>query len=113
MSYTVVRKNKTYNKRILKIYSDKKLISSAVPCMGWFGWTQGFTNETDRICCRRKVLENLYWLLGRDCSKEDWIESVKGWDEGKHIYGVSIDRLTSMFFNDDERLLAIESFDNI
>lgn len=44
MSYKVVRKNKTYNKRILKIYSDKKLISSAVPCMGWFRWTHGFAN---------------------------------------------------------------------
>ena len=112
MSYTVVRKNKTYNKRILKIYSDKKLISAAVPCMGWFGWTHGFSNETDRICCRREVLKNLYWLLGQDCDKETWIKRVDKWDNGRGISNVPAN-CKSLFFNDDDRLTAIESFDNI
>ena len=112
MSITVVRKNKTYNKRILKIYSDKRLVNTAIPCMGWYGWNRGFIDETDRICCRRKVLENLYWLLGQDCDKETWIQRIDKWNNGRGISGVPAD-CKSLFFNDDEYLTAIESFDNI
>ena len=44
-------------------------------------------------------MENLYWLLGRDCEWEDWVKSIEAWDKGRHIYNVPIDELPeSMFF---------------
>ena len=111
MEYKVVRKNKTYKKRILKIYEGKKLVNEVMPWMGWYCWCKPFRDDGTHIICRRKVLENLYWLLGRDCDKSEWIRAVEQWDQGKHIYGVPIDKLQSVFHNDDERLTAIESFD--
>jgi hypothetical protein len=113
MEYTVVRKNKTYKKRILKIYSGKQLVNTAFPCMGWYGWYNSFTDTSKYPICRQKVLENLYWLLGHDCDKETWFESVEAWNTGKHVYGVPVDQLQSMFNSEDERLTAIESFYNV
>ena len=57
-------------------------------------------------------MKNLYWLLGRDCEFEDWIDSVNDWDKGKHIYNVSIDKLPESMFFEGEKEIAINSFFN-
>lgn len=111
MEYKVVRKNKTYKNRILKIYDGKKLVNEATPWMGWYCWSKSFDDMVTYAVCRRKVLENLYWLLGRDCDKDEWLKTIEQWDQGKHIYGVPIDKLQSVFCSEDERLTSIESFD--
>ena len=112
MSITVIRKNKTYQRRLLKIYNDKQLVQIVMPWMGWYSWERSFKDDLTRMICRRKVLENLYWLLGQDCDKETWMQRIDKWNNGRGISGVPAD-CKSLFFNDDEYLTAIESFNNI
>lgn len=117
MEYTVVRKNKTYKNRKLVIYSGKKKICNVTPWMGWCCYDyyiKGMSKDPEKhLEVRKVVMENLYWLLGQDCDKEAWIESVEAWNTGKHVYGVPVDQLQSMFNSEDERLTAIESFYNV
>lgn len=58
--WKIVRKNKAYNKRYLKIYYDSKLINSIYPFYNWFFYGTKPEDEISRMSCRIKALENLY-----------------------------------------------------
>ena len=107
----VTKRNKTYNKRKLYIYDDNdKFICYVEP---WCGWTSYSTLNDRHKECRELVMENLYWLLGRDCTIEEWKECIEDWHNGKRIYGVPIDKLTSRFFTEEEKEKAFNSFYNV
>lgn len=107
--YKVLRKNKSYDKRKLVIYDEKdKKIVEVTGFWGWICWSKSLDLETFKVI-RLDVMKNLYWLLGHDCDKEDWLKSIEKWDKGFH-YGPQQDSPTSKFFNEVEKELAINSF---
>lgn len=110
----VVRKNKSYNKRKLVIYDDKKKLVEAQAFFGWFSWSNSFPYRTDKDTwrkCRYLVLQNLYWLCGKDCSYADWVGRIEKWHKGRGLESVSSDNSTSQFFNGDELHAALDSFE--
>lgn len=109
-TYKVVRRNKSYDKRKLVFYENKKKVAEAYPWGGWYAWNNTFADELTRVNCRHYVLKNLYWLIGRECDKDEWEYHIKNLDSGKGVDGKT-DKL-SMFFNEDEKLTALESFEN-
>jgi hypothetical protein len=115
MALICVKRNKTYKNRKLVIYDGNKQIAYATPWMGWYGITLKVPISTVKLGegseIRRLFMENLYWLLGHDCNFEEWNESIEAWDKGKHIYGVPVDKLSSMFF-EGEKEIALNSFYN-
>lgn len=108
---TVIKCNKTYKNRKLVIYDGKKKIAEVIPCWGWFGYSFSKIPSELHNQCRALVMENFYWLLGHDCDFNIWNDSIEAWDSGKHIYGVPIDKLSSMFF-EGEKEIALNSFYN-
>lgn len=112
---TVVKRNKTYKNRKLVIYDGKKQIAFVSPWAGWYGINLKVPISTINLGegseIRRLFMENLYWLLGHDCDFEDWMDSIEAWDKGKHIYGVPVGKLSSMFF-EGEKEIALNSFNN-
>ncbi len=109
-TYKVVRRNKSYDKRKLAFYENKKKVAEAYPWGGWYAWNNTFIDELTRVNCRHYVLKNLYWLIGKDCDKNEWNYHIENLSRGKGVDG-KIDKL-SMFFNEDEKLTALESFEN-
>ena len=115
--YTVIKRNKKFKKRRLVIYDGKKKIAEASPFFGWYSremfvHPEGNQSILDEI--RKCIIDNLYWLLGHECCYDDWEQSVEDWDKGKHVYNVSMDKLkTGMFFNEEEKERAKKSFNNI
>lgn len=109
-TYKVVRRNKSYDNRKLAFYENKKKVAEAYPWGGWYAWNNTFINELIRVNCRHYVLKNLYWLIGKDCDKNEWNHHIENLSRGKGVDG-KIDKL-SMFFNEDEKLTALESFEN-
>ena len=109
----IVRRYKSYDKRTLVIYDDKKPIAYVRPFSGWFSIEVTkplLINE--HIGLRIYIMENLYWLLGKDCNEEEWCELIDKWDSGKHVYGVPVDKLSSMFF-EGEKEIALNSFEKL
>ena len=112
----VVRKNKRFANRKLVIYDKNKKIAEVESWRGWYAWTntgigrqefmEQYYNEF-----RVKVMENLYWLLGRGCDKKTWVETVEQWNSGKGVSGISVDT-KSMFHNIYELGIAIDSFND-
>lgn len=111
MEYTVIRKNKTYKNRKLVIYDGKKRITYVEPFWGWYLFSENL-RELHKPC-RALVMENLYWLLGRDCEWKDWVDSIEGWDNSKHVYGVPVDKLPESMFFEGEKEIALNSFYNV
>ena len=114
MNIKVQRKNKSYDKRKLVIYdnNDKKIVE-VTPWGGWFCWSNSFLYKTDPDSwklCRLEVLKNLYWLVGKDCTYEEWEKIIEKLDSGRGVEGKSEN--VSQFFNIDEKLTALESFNN-
>lgn len=107
---TVVKRNKTYKNRKLVIYDGKKRITYVEPFWGWYSFSENLQELYKP--CRALVMENLYWLLGRDCEYEDWVDSIEGWDKGKHVYGITVDKLPESMFFEGEKEIAINSFYN-
>lgn len=107
----IIKRNKIPKNRRLLIYDGKNKINEVTPWMGWYSMFQKLDIDTQKKC-RELVMDNLYWLLGKECSFEDWKERIEDWNEGKHIYGVPIDKLSSMFFNNEEKNIALNSFYN-
>lgn len=103
----IKRKNKSYDKRQLVITINKKKYY-VEPCFGWYSVST--SNLEIREIIREIVMDNLYWLLGRDCDIEDWERSINRWDSGRGIYNTPVDKLTSMFFNTEEKDRAFNSF---
>ena len=105
----VKRKNKSYKKRELVIYSNNKIVDRVIPFSGWYAHSCKPENLNDiRLC----IMQNLYWLIGHDCDFDDWYRTIEQWNTGKHVYGVNINVLSSMFFNDEEMTVALNSFYN-
>jgi hypothetical protein len=109
-TYKVVRRNKSYDKRKLVLYENKKKVAEAFSWGGWYAWNDTFADKLTRVNCRHYVLKNLYWLIGRDCDKDEWEHHIENLDSGKGVDGKT-DKLP-MFFNEDEKLTALESFEN-
>lgn len=112
---TVVRKNKRFANRKLVFFDGDKKIAEVEPGWGWYtmcckGKLQDFMEQYYKEF-RVKVMENLYWLLGRDCDKKTWVETVEHWNSGKGVSGISADT-KSMFHNIYELGIAIDSFND-
>lgn len=107
---TVVKRNKNYKARKLVIYVDKKRIAYVEPFWGWYSFSENLY-ELHKPC-RALVMENFYWLLGRDCEWEDWVKSIEAWDKGKHVYGITVDKLPESMFFEGEKEIALNSFFN-
>ena len=112
--WKVVRKNKSYDKRKLVIYdnNDKKIVE-VEPWGGWFCWSNNSIYKTDPDSwkiCRLEVLKNLYWLIGEDCDEFTWSMQIDKWDSGLGVDGKT--EKYSQFFNIDEKIAALESFNN-
>ena len=103
----IKRKNKSYDKRQLVITINKKKYY-VEPCFGWYSVST--SNLEIREIIREIVMDNLYWLLGRDCDIEDWERSINRWDSGRGIYNTPVDKPTSIFFNNEEKDRALNSF---
>ena len=111
MELTFKKRNKNPKNRKINFYSGKKLISAAIPWHGWYACMMPIDEDT-RKETRKIIMENLYWLLGCDCDFYDWKKTIEDWNTGKHIYGVSTD-ISSLFFSNDEKESALNSFYNI
>ena len=112
MDITCIRRNKTYNKRKLVFKNSKnKTIDEVTPWLGWICHSIRPDEETRQII-RKYTLENLYWLLGQDCDKEDWEKFIWRKHQGV-LYDVPInDKPKSVFFNEEEYKTALNSFNN-
>ena len=111
--YKVIRKNKSYDKRKLVIYDNDNKIVEVEPWGGWFCWSSPFLYRLDEDTIkglRLQVLKNLYWLVGRDCDKEEWENRIEHWDEGKGVDGKT--NKVSQFNTACEKIAARVSFDN-
>lgn len=104
----IKRKNKSYDKRQLVITINKKKYY-VEPCFGWYSIS---TSDLEiRGIIREIVMDNLYWLLGRDCEIEDWEHRINRWDNGKGMdKPLSDDTPVSIFFNTEEKDRAFNSF---
>lgn len=113
----VIKRYKNYKKRTLVITDGKNPVAYIRPCSGWFSiestkHLQGSINDINiHNMIRGYVMENLYWLLGRDCDEEEWSSRIYYWDIGRRVYGVRVDKLNSMFF-EGEKEIALNSFYN-
>lgn len=112
MDITCIRRNKTYKNRKLVFKDSKnKTIDEVTPWWGWICHSIRPNEETHRII-RKYTLENLYWLLGCDCEKEDWEKFILRKHQGV-LYGIEIkDKPKSVFFNEEEYKTALNSFNN-
>ena len=104
----VVRRYKSYDKRTLVIYDGKKPIAYVRPFYDWFSLESvRHIPSSFHLDLRRKyVMENLYWLIGRDCEEDEWIKRVNKWDTPDHVT-----QMSSMFF-EGEKEIALNSFNN-
>ena len=108
----VVRKNKSYNKRYLKIYDNNdKPVNSIFPFYSWFFYSVNPKDEPTRMSCRMAALKNLYWLIGQDCDYDEWVKTIEKLDSGRGVEGKEANN-TSQFFNNAEKWTALESFNN-
>ena len=101
---------KSYKKRRLSIYDANKLIAQAYPFSGWYALSVNVKDDSLRKEIRQQIMQNLHWLLGQDCTAEEWKQCVEDWDKGKHLYNVPVDKCNSVFFDDIEKLTALASF---
>ena len=110
-----IRRYKTYDKRTLVIYDKKTPVAYIKPYKGWFSidstkHLQDFINDINiHKMIREYVMKNLYWLLGRDCYKEEWDNSIYCWDIGGRLWGDPVDGGSSLFF-EGEKEIALKSF---
>lgn len=111
MELTFTKRNKKPKNRKINFYNGKKLIASAIPWHGWYACTMPIDEDTRKVI-RKTVMENLYWLLGCDCELYEWGRTVEDWNTGKHIYG-TISNIKSLFFSNEEKETALNSFYNI
>jgi hypothetical protein len=112
MDITCIRRNKTYKNRKLVFKDSKnKTIHTVEPWLGWICHSKRIEGELHSII-RKHVLENLYWLLGCDCDKEDWDKFI--WRKHQGILcGVSInDKPKSVFFSEEEYKTSLNSINN-
>ena len=119
----VIRKNKRFANRKLMIYDGVNKIAEVEPNFNythcwWYARTntsiprhvfmEQYFNEV-----RIKIMENLYWLLGRGCDKKTWAESIEYWNSVKGALCISRANITSLFHNIYEMDIAIDSFNDV
>lgn len=102
----IERKYKSFDKRKLNVYDDNHFIGEITTFHGWI-----CMQRENHDILRKEAMKNLWWLLGKDCDKETWIENVEYWDHGKKIYGVSINKLPDSMFFEGEKEIALNSYD--
>lgn len=106
--YTIKKLHKTYGKRKIQVFDDKKMIGEIQECWGWLA----IPRENHDVL-RKIAIENLWWLLHSDHINEDyteleaWEEKIERWDKG-HIYGADN---VSLFF-EGEKEIALNSINN-
>ena len=110
---TIKKINKNYSKRRLQIKEGNKIIDVLTPFFGWYSHEKNIKKYEESIIkeIRKLTIENLYWLLGRDCDFEDWNRSIEHWNKGKGVNGLSAGA-PSMFFSEEEKQTALNSFYN-
>lgn len=108
---TVKKLNKNYSKRRLQIKDGNKVIDEITPFFGWYSHEKNIKKYEESIIkeIRKLTVENLYWLLGRDCDFEDWTQFIEHRDNGRGVNGLSAEH-SSMFFSDEEKQIALNSF---
>ena len=111
MKLTFVKCNKNPKNRKINFYIGRKLIASAIPYHGWYACSMP-TDENIQKEIRNTVMNNLYWLLGCDCNLDEWEKTIEDWNMGRHIFG-TISNVKSLFFSDEEKESALNSFYNI
>ena len=111
MGLTFEKRNKNPKNRKINFYVGRKLIASAIPYHGWYACPI-HTDENIQTEIRNTVMNNLYWLLGCDCDFYEWKKIIEDWNIGKHIFG-TISNVKSLFFSDEEKESALNSFYNI
>ena len=113
MDITCIRRNKTYAFRKLVFKDSKnKTIHTVEPWLGWICHSKRIEGEFHKII-RKHTMENLYWLLGCDCDKEEWERFIHRKHQGI-LYGVDINKIKreSVFFSEEEYKAALNSFNN-
>lgn len=109
--FDIKRKNKNPKKRKLSFYINRKLFTEIYPFNGWFAFSTVVYDENNLIEIRKEVIDNLYWLLGEDCTIDEWQGRIERYDKGRGVSGVK-SNLTSLFLDDEEKSNALNSFYN-
>lgn len=102
MSMYIVKKQKRNHK--LVIYDGKKKITEVKPYKEWY--YRDTNNEYDVLQVRQIAIDNMYWLLGNNCSFNDWCKYVN------NIGLMENNRHKPAFFNNSELYDALKSFYN-
>lgn len=109
--FDVKRKNKNPKKRKLSFYINRKLFTEIYPFNGWFAFSTVVYDKNNLIEIRKEVIDNLYWLLGEDCTIDEWQGRIERYDNGRGVSGVK-SNLTSLFLSNEEKSNALNSFYN-
>lgn len=111
---TVKKLNKTYSKRVLQIKKNKKVIDRITPFWGWYSHEMNIKNYEESVIkqIRKLVIDNLYWLIGRDCDKEEWERFIWRKHQGILCGVCSNNKPESVFFNEEEYKTALNSINN-
>ena len=104
---TVKKKYKSFDKRTLQVYNGSKFLGQVTVFHGWIS-----LQKENHDILRKAAMENLWWLLGKDCDEETWKEDIEYWDKGKRVYGVPLDKLPDSMFFDGEKEIALNSINN-
>ena len=100
--YTVVKKNKKPSKRKLIIYQGDEKICEVVPNWGWFSFTT-YIEEELHYKLRPFIMQNLYWLIGNNQDYNQWQELIE-------LFDSNVVNLHSLFCNEEEKQIALNSF---
>ena len=102
----VSRKNKSYDKRklVITVDSDKYYVE---PWLGWYAIST--SNKKIRQMVRPYIMDNLYWLIGKDCDLEEWKCQIEHLDKGRGVDGCY---WNNSWFFEGEKEKAFLSFYN-
>lgn len=106
----VVRKFKHYEHRQIWIYDNKKIVDILMPWHGWY--LETYVAETYKDEIRVIAMQNLYWLLGKDCDQEEWSGKIELWNKGQGSYKVKWGKNPkSLFLSEALKNIALNSFE--
>ena len=105
---TIKKLHKTYGKRKIQVFENKKLLGEITEAWHWI-----CIPKENHDLLRKIAMENLWWLLHTDNLDEDvteqeaWEAKIERWDKG-HSYGANNE---SLFFP-GEKEIALNSINN-
>lgn len=106
----VVRKFKHYEHRQIWIYDGKKLVDILMPWHGWY--LESYVSDEYRDAIRAIAMQNLYWLLGKDCDREEWNNKIELWNKGQGAYKIKWGKNPkSLFLSEDLKNVALYSIE--